>query len=217
MIPYARLTPGPGFRWTHALFYYAQRLVTLPAPRRAISRLLAAAVNWRQASVRAGSVDAYGERVLDDLRQDGVALLAPLASKRRIARISAYFMKAPVIGPDGDPTSLDDLPPGVPAAAYALATVLNCPDVMELVNSPAVMQIVAAYLGCKPTLSSLGVRWSFPTSGAGARFQTFHRDVDDWRFLKLFVYLTDVCEDSGPHCYVRTSHRSAFGWRSRDY
>jgi hypothetical protein len=41
--------------------------------------------------------------------------------------------------------------------------------------------------------------------------------VDDWRFLKLFIYLTDVDEGGGPHCYVRTSHTSAFGWTAKAY
>jgi hypothetical protein len=36
----------------------------------------------------------------------------------------------------------------------------------------------------------------------------FHFDLDDWRALKFFFYLTDVGIDDGPHVYVRGSHRS---------
>ena len=48
MIPYARLTPGPGWRPRQAAFYYAQRLAVWPAARRLVARLLAAAVHPRE-------------------------------------------------------------------------------------------------------------------------------------------------------------------------
>lgn len=217
MFAYARLTPGRGFAPGRALLYYAQRLVTLPGPRRLVANLVAACVNLLAGGEPGGGVDSYGGRVLGELKRDGVALLAPLASKAAIGRMATYFMQQPVIGPDGRAVSLRDLPDDAAAAPYALETVVRCPGLMALVNSPAVMEIASAYIGCKPTISSLGVRWSFPTVKDRARFHAFHRDVDDWRFLKLFIYLTDVDAESGPHCYVRGSHRSAFGLLGRDY
>ncbi len=53
--------------------------------------------------------------------------------------------------------------------------------------------------------------WSFPTKTASeadlsrASFK-FHFDLDDWRMLKFFFYLSDVDADAGPHVYVRGSH-----------
>ena len=38
--------------------------------------------------------------------------------------------------------------------------------------------------------------------------QLFHFDMDRIRFLKVFIYLTDVGTENGPHVYVRGSHRS---------
>jgi hypothetical protein len=35
----------------------------------------------------------------------------------------------------------------------------------------------------------------------------FHRDVDDFAFVKVFVYLTDVGPKSGPHEFIKGSHR----------
>ena len=217
MFSYARLTPGRGFKPGRALLYYAQRLVTFPTPRRFVARLIAAWVNWMSGSAPAGCADSYSARVLEDLERDGVARLAPLTTRAAIGRMATYFMQQPVIGPDGRASLLRDLPADAAAAPYALDAVVRCPGLIELVNSPSVIEIAAAYIGCKPTISSLGVRWSFPTSEKRAAFHTFHRDVDDWRFLKLFIYLTDVDAESGPHCYVRTSHRSAFRPRGRGY
>jgi hypothetical protein len=34
----------------------------------------------------------------------------------------------------------------------------------------------------------------------------FHRDAEDFTFLKLFIYLLDVEPKNGAHCYIRGSH-----------
>jgi hypothetical protein len=210
MFPYAKLSPGPGFQAGRAALYYAQRLVTAPPARNAVSALIAANVRRRHGPAADWPLEGAGERALEELRRDGLAMLAP-PPRAEIAAMADYFRVAPVVGPRGEPVGLDELPAGTAAAGYSLDTVLACPGLLALLNTPRFLGLAAAYLGCKPTLSSVGVRWTFPSAKGAARFQGFHRDVDDWRFLKLFIYITDVDEGSGPHTFVRTSHRSAFG------
>jgi hypothetical protein len=160
--------------------------------------------------------DADGGRAIIDLKRDGIAMLSPLAPEASIASMVAYFLKQDVVGPDGTSGPLDRLPANTPAAAYGMGTILDCPDLMGVLNAPPILRLASEYLGCKPTLSSVGVRWSFP-SDRPTDTQRFHRDVDDWRFLKLFIYLTDVDETSGPHAYVRTSHKRGFGLQAKAY
>ena len=64
---------------------------------------------------------------------------------------------------------LERLPLGTAMAAYPLRTVLESADLLNLVNAPPVLRIAADYLGCKPTLSSLGVQMvlSKPRAAAG--------------------------------------------------
>jgi hypothetical protein len=112
---------------------------------------------------------------------------------------------------------LDELPPGTRMASYPLSTVVACPGLMAAINDPAVLGIASQYLGCKPTLSSIGIRWSLSSPARPAETQLFHRDPDDWRFLKLFVYLTDVEAGSGPHVYVLGSHRTAATLRAKPF
>jgi hypothetical protein len=38
--------------------------------------------------------------------------------------------------------------------------------------------------------------------------QNFHRDIDTIRWLKVFIYLTDVNELNGPHIFVPKSHKN---------
>src|SRR5690606_27847349 len=194
-----------------------QRLVTSPTARRTVSEWIAARLRRRHGAPPGEVVDLDARQAADGLRRDGVALLSPLLSPAAVADMAGYFQCSPVVGPDGRLTRLEELPPQTAAAAYPLETVLGCPGLPAVLNAPSVLNIAADYLGCKPTLSSVGVRWSLPSAEGGARFHEFHRDVDDWRFLKLFVYLTDVDEDSGPHAYVRGSHTIAFGWTSKAY
>ncbi len=53
--------------------------------------------------------------------------------------------------------------------------------------------------------------WSFATQSTPAEQsksgQRFHYDLDGYRSLAFFFYLTDVNEEAGPHICVRGSHK----------
>ena len=57
-------------------------------------------------------------------------------------------------------------------------------------------------------VSRRGAAADRPAGGASAAAQLFHFDLDDFRQLKLFFYLTDVDESAGPHVAVRGTHAS---------
>lgn len=84
--------------------------------------------------------------------------------------------------------------------------VVDIPEVLALANHPRVLGVVGAYLGCQPTIDSIMAWWSLPGHDQAENEQFFHRDNDSIRFLKLFIYLSDVGPDCGPHVYVRGSH-----------
>ena len=92
-------------------------------------------------------------------------------------------------------------------ACYSTDQLLRAPNLIDFFNSPAIIDIVECYLGCVPTLYSVNAWWSFPAAAPEAEnAQYFHRDNDDWRFCTLFVYLTDVDAESGPHQMIERSH-----------
>lgn len=78
---------------------------------------------------------------------------------------------------------------------------------MNIANDLAVLSIVQDYLGATPTISIL-ICWSIPKDGVAKDAQLFHRDVSDYKFVKLFIYLTDVVEESGPHLYIKQTVNS---------
>jgi len=91
---------------------------------------------------------------------------------------------------------------------YRWEEVIRAPHLLDLINSPDILQAAELYLGCKPVIDNIGAAWSFPGRGTAKGVQRFHRDFDCARCFKLFIYLTDMDEESGPHVYVRGSHRS---------
>ena len=217
MIPYARLRPGRGFVPGHAAAYYAQRCVTHPTVRRCVASVLAAGVRSRHATL-ATRWDPDLQDTLGALQRDGIAMLSNLFSAAELVDVVEFFLSQEVAAPGGGRVAHDRLPDGVPMAAYPLATVVACPWLMTAINRAEILRLASAFLGCKPTLCSVGVRWSFPGSKSPDMTQTFHRDPDDWRFLKLFVYLTDVDDDErGPHIYVAGSHKTPGSLRAKTY
>jgi hypothetical protein len=217
MLEYARLRPGRGFQPLGAALYFGQRITTPKILRRMVSRSIATGVNLRHPgwANRRGR-DARERSAMTALCDDGIAMLPDLVSERGVAEMTAFLRTREAIGPSGQRYPLSERPQGHSMVAYALETVLECPGVLRLANHPVLLHLAAAYLGCKPTLSSIGIRWSFPGPGR-VDIQSFHRDTDDWRFLKCFLYLTEVDSLSGPHQYVAGSHKRKGAGRIRLY
>lgn len=213
MIEYARFHPGRGFTPGRALLYYAQRLVTPFWLRKAIAGLIAKIVATRHPSPQqAGNRSELRQH----LEQDGLVALPALVTPAWVDQVMAHLNGKEVVA-KGKTVPLNQITPDITIADYSLLTVMSCPLIVALINAPEVLSLAGAYLGCCPTLSSVGLRWSFPSHAEASDVQRFHRDPDDWCFVKLFVYLTDVDEKSGPHIYVQGSHRTGMGLRARAY
>lgn len=86
-----------------------------------------------------------------------------------------------------------------------------CSAIEKLQNDPKLLAIAAKYLDASPVHQGNSLWWSFSGESTHRQqsqsAQIFHYDIDDYRFLKFFFYLTDVDEYSGPHVCVRGSHK----------
>lgn len=125
------------------------------------------------------------------------------AIKNRLSNLNCFYPHNRSI-PNFDPK----MPPhNIHVAMYEKSDLVKIKEVMDVANNPKVLEFVAGYIGCKPTISNINLWWSYPANQA-KEAQFFHRDVDDYKFIKLFVYLTDVDENSGPHVYIPGSVNS---------
>lgn len=216
----ARLTPGRGFSPAQSLMYYTQRLVTNSALRRCIVAGLKTAVNTCQGFPQMELNQGIGTPSMSQvLLEDGYMPLPILLDQTQVDDIHAFLNRKRMQERNGERRSftIDNIPRSPKIADYRLRDIVDCPHILDLANSPMLLGLAANYLGCKPTISALGLRWSFPSTESGTGLQAFHRDSDDWRFVKVFVYLTDVDAESGPHVYVRGSHLTQAPVRLRPY
>ena len=91
--------------------------------------------------------------------------------------------------------------------------ILDCDAALAIQRDPLLLDIAAHYLGGQAKLITTRVWWSFPTGAASdadknlASLGKYHFDLDDWRMLKFFFYLKPVDAGTGPHVYVRGSHK----------
>ncbi|MEM7793736.1 MAG: hypothetical protein AAF579_04690 [Cyanobacteria bacterium P01_C01_bin.118] len=92
----------------------------------------------------------------------------------------------------------------------------SCDAFQQLKQDPILQAIAAEYLGCQPKYQRGELAWNFPgpTTEANklATAQVLHCDVNDYRTVKFFFYLTDVDLDSGPHVYIERSHHGRSLW-----
>ena len=81
----------------------------------------------------------------------------------------------------------------------------------KLEKDPGILAIAAKFLGARAVHMGSEILWSFPVAGTYVQqreaAQVFHYDLDDYRFIKFFFYLTDVDMSSGPHAYIRGTHK----------
>lgn len=128
-------------------------------------------------------------QLVQNLRADGVAL--------------ANNMPADVLGRVRAVT--DELLPGEYGGFH------EHPDIRALVRCADVLEVVRGYLRAEPELLECTLvvhRDEDPASRAIHPQRRFHFDYAGWQSLNLFVYLSDVQEDSGAHQVVVGTHRS---------
>ena len=68
------------------------------------------------------------------------------------------------------------------------------------------LEIVSAYFGLWPTLHAMASWLNYPTDEPPSVSQLWHRDPEDLQIIKVFIYLSDVGEQSGPFSYIPRTH-----------
>lgn len=181
-------------------------LVATPAARDAVAALWTA-LRPRSPWLNPGP---EGEAWLATLRHDGYARLPPLPAERTAA-LRRYFEAQPChdpYRPHLGTFAWDRVPSAeVNMGYYTPQQILAGPGVLEMLNDPTVLTVAEMYLGAKPLLDNIGAWWSFGDRPAAKGTQRYHRDWDTWRGFKIFFYLSDVGPQTGPHTFIRASHR----------
>jgi len=196
--------------------FYLQRRFMRPALRERLAALLAARLRPGIVVERpTNAIAASGDEInrVETLRREGISLFGQLLTATQAAELRDYFLAKPVYDPyrSGSESFLPDSEvrhPDCHIAHHDARDILMAPYLLALANRSDILDIVGRFLGCKPTLGYIATWWSYHTALGAQQAEHFHRDVDDWRFVKLFIYLTDVGAENGPHIYVSQSSSS---------
>jgi hypothetical protein len=90
----------------------------------------------------------------------------------------------------------------------------HCHAIHRIVYDPHVVEVARRYLGVEPDLYGTHAYWTFPKSEKSDRQlkefdrKPFHFDVGDFKSVSVFIYLTDVDEDCGPHVAIEGTHNT---------
>jgi hypothetical protein len=210
----ARAHPGWTFMFLFGRFLLARRLSAAFVPR--VNGFAAAPADGADAEALS---DASASSVADTVRRDGICtgLRLPAAT---VAEIRAFADNTTCYA------SMDRRMPFLPGehaeaerrygrtilVGHFLEAVLDCPAAAAVARNRWLHAVAAEYLGAAPKIIATRLWWSFPAAAANqtdlslASQDSFHFDLDDWKQIKFFFYLTDVDERTGPHIYARGSH-----------
>lgn len=182
--------------------FYLQRRIANPSRRGRIADRLA----QRRPKALIGD-EVQASRDAASLENSGLIRLGTMLDATQCNELVDHFSARTVHDPyrASAPKFLplsEDRPAGAHIAHHEAQDILDAPHLIDLANNARILDAVGHHLGCKPTIGYMAAWWSYPTGLAPQHAENFHRDVDDWRFVKLFVYLTEVSSKSGPHKYV---------------
>lgn len=86
---------------------------------------------------------------------------------------------------------------------------INDSVVQTLIADMSFIAVAQAYLRCQPIIDVISMWWhtAFLERPDKDAAQFWHFDMDRIKWLKFFIYLTDVGPENGPHSFVSGSHR----------
>lgn len=153
------------------------------------------------------------QEIVQRLERTGFAPIDPMFPAQELDEIHRYFADKPISFNTNDSSTgfvvrgfAADRPPELRFGNWDQTVISGCPAFCRVAHDPKLLQIAEAYLKAPPTIAILTAWWTYPSNAAPGGMQHFHHDRDDFRMLKVFAYLTDTTETSGPHEFVEETH-----------
>lgn len=96
-----------------------------------------------------------------------------------------------------------------PSYYYDSIELIKQKEVIDVIRYIDSLNISENYFNSKSYLISVNMWWSTISQTVDSfSAQDFHFDLDSIRWIKYFIYLTDVGIYDGPHAYVKNTHKS---------
>lgn len=144
----------------------------------------------------------------EELVENGVVLMPGYLSAAQCQELYDILKDLPCVDPwkrEKGSFMVDSAPPGTHVADIPDASTVEA--LHHIAFDERLLRIACKYFNCRPFVDSIQAWWSLEGNEQPEEAENFHRDNDSIRFLKFFLYLTDVTDGHGPHKFVRGSHR----------
>ena len=81
--------------------------------------------------------------------------------------------------------------------------------VQKLISDEVLLSIAQEYFGSAPIVDGVRMWWNtaFSKEPNASASTMYHYDMERLKWLKVFIYLTDVEEENGPHAFIKGSHK----------
>lgn len=156
-------------------------------------------------------------QIADDVRQNGFHVYKELLPEKLITEVMDFALRTPCIykkmdgALPGEPERYDLYNPAKIETVrydYRQDVLIKEPAIWKLATDPMVVNIAREYLGVEPILDAVRMWWhtDFQDQPDAEAAQLYHFDMERVKWLKFFVYITDVTKDSGPHCFIKQTH-----------
>lgn len=152
--------------------------------------------------------------IVKEIDRDGFYCFDISLSQEKINELMSLSLslEAEMIPPASDGTKLtkyDRAKIRSPRYQFREQEILKDKLVQEISLDRSLYAVAQSYLRCVPIQDLTAMWWSaaFSKKASSEAAQLYHFDMDRFKFIKFFFYLTDVDTTTGPHCYIRGSHK----------
>lgn len=187
---------------------FLSKLISLYKRKYRLTEIKGLLSNCNEASIR---------EILTDLNRDGYYVFENCISTEMLSTILDFAHENKCFPRPTDTSLIAKESPILFSERGNLSNVIYDFELSDLVNSKIIQDLMAdssmiavaqEYLGCKPRLDFVALWWTSESMVADNNAaQTFHFDMDRIKWIKFFVYVTDVTLSNGPHAFIKETHK----------
>lgn len=174
-------------------------------------------IKWRDSYIIPWVKPENLHDIQNELEQDGIYVFDQLVENEYLEQFLNYAktheatLRPPYANGVNSSTRLIFDPDNPRASHYRFdeSKMLEHSIFQQYLGDPVLSAVAQNYFKTCPQVASLNLWWNpvFLTKPSYMAAQIFHNDFSYLKWLKFFVYITDVDKDSGPHVFVRGSHK----------
>ena len=177
-----------------AFLWTMNKALNDPRLRSEIAQTIASKLNSLHKCSNGEMNDDQTPEHIRQLDTDGLTMMPDLVSADAAADILQHLSNCPNRTPKNN------------AYFHEVPDVVGAPHVLRIASDKRLLSVVKGHLGAPGIIISLNAWWTPDQGNKKSDIQVFHRDRDDFRACKLFVYIKDTGTEDGPHMFVRGSH-----------